>query len=214
MVTKTQQQPPHPPVEEPFERPLEEPPPLEPPVYPPEHPPEEPPPQVPPEIPPEAPPEMPPQPPQKLMKQRLRSSGGQHSRSCRAPQSNLCGVGPHSRTFEKYVRIARPEIDPLALGEPRLPITLARELDLDAPGAVPALQLDAHHAPGRPHIADHRFDAAAVGMAIDIDLVGTRVDLGRDIVDAVEVPTSTAMSPIQARPSRTRPWKSFTLPRK
>jgi hypothetical protein len=75
MVTKTQQQPPHPPVEEPFERPLEEPPPLEPPVYPPEPPPEEPPPQVPPEIPPEPPPEMPPQPPQKLMKHKLRFSG-------------------------------------------------------------------------------------------------------------------------------------------
>jgi hypothetical protein len=86
---------------------------------------------------------------------------------------------------ERYLRIARPEIDELALGEPRLPITLARELDLDAPGAVPALQLDAHHVPERPHVADHRLDAATVGMAIDIDLVGTRVDLGRDIIDAV-----------------------------
>jgi hypothetical protein len=45
--------------------------------------------------------------------------------------------------FEKYLRVARPAIDPLALGELRLPIAFARELDLDVPGAVPALQLDA-----------------------------------------------------------------------
>ena len=81
-----------------------------------------------------------------------------------------------------HLRIARPEMTPLALGEPRLPITLAGELDLDAPGAVPALQLDAR--PRAAALADHRFDAAAVGMAIDIDSVGTRVDLGRDVVSS------------------------------
>ncbi|OOO02140.1 MAG: hypothetical protein USCGTAYLOR_01642 [Chromatiales bacterium USCg_Taylor] len=61
--------------------------------------------------------------------------GGQSAAAIHTTHLPSLGQCYRPSGFEKYLRIARPEIYPLALGEPGLPITLARELDLNAPGA-------------------------------------------------------------------------------
>ncbi len=133
------------------------------------------------------------------VRRRIARSGGGVGSAAAIHAAHLPSLGQCYRPsgFEKYLRIARPEIDQLALGEPGLPITLAREFDLDASGCRPGASSMRTTSPsGR---TSRTTASMPPPLGWDIDLVETHVDLGRDIVDAVEVPQ------IDLRCPRSRP---------